>query len=59
MVKDPLTKAVVKAKTANNRHLDMVKKPENYSLSLKTTACRRVKGVNHHLPTLHHCIIIK
>jgi hypothetical protein len=59
MAENPLTKAVVKAKTTNNRHLDRVKKPENYSLSLKTTVCMRVKGANHHLQTLHHRIIIK
>jgi hypothetical protein len=49
--------AVVKAKTANNRHLERVNKPENYSFSLKTTICGRVKGANHHLQTLYRRFI--
>jgi hypothetical protein len=56
---NPLTKAVVKAKTANNHHLKRVNRLENYSFSLKTTIYGRVKGANHHLQTLHHNTIIK
>jgi hypothetical protein len=58
-VSNPLTEAVVKAKTANNRHLERLNMPKIYSFLPKTTVYGRVRGVNHHLQTLNHRISIK